>query len=447
MTDARLKRGARAWMLFDWANQPFYTLVVTFIFGPYVVGTVIPDPVAGQAYWADLQLFGALGIVALAPVLGAIADQSGPRKPWIAAFSAMFVAGCAGLWLAEPGMSPLWPLTLFFVLAFLGSEFSLTFTNAMLPDLGPRTQIGAISGAGWALGYAGGVVALALVLALIAPAGGGETTLAGIRPIFGLDPAQGEPERAVGPLTALWYAVFVIPLFVFTPDAPRRPHVAGAVRAGLRSLTRHIRALPAMPGLALFLLASMIYRDGLVGLFAFGGIYAKGVLGWGVTQLGLFGIVAALTGVFGALTGGWADRAFGPKPVVVTGILGLIAVAVVALGTSRVAVLGVPIAPGSALPDMIFYGCGGLLGAAAGAVQAASRTMLVHQAAGRLPMTEAFGLYALSGKATAFLAPLLIGLTTRATQDQALGVSPVVALFVLGLVVLYWVKTPEEARA
>lgn len=439
-------RAARAWMLFDWANQPFYTLVITFIFAPYFAATFAEDPVAGQAIWANLNLAGALTVAALAPLLGAVADQAGPRKPWILSFSALLVIGTLGLWTAAPG-APLWPVAVFFLIAFIGSEFSLIFTNAMLPDLGPRGEIGRISGSGWAMGYAGGVVVLLVVLAFIAPAGGGTDTLLGLPPLFGLDPGLGEPARATGPLTAIWFTIFAIPLFLYTPDVPRRAGLKVAASRGIASLAATLRKLPSHRDLLTYLIAAMVYRDGLAGMFAFGGIYAGGVLGWGIMELGIFGLIAAFTGAIGAFAGGRADRAFGPKPVIVISIFLLILVATVALTTSRAAVVLIPVAAESRLPDLVFFACGGLIGATAGSLQAASRTLLVHLAHGRMPMTEAFGLYALAGKATAFLAPLLIGLATTATGSQALGVSPVIALFALGLGLLYLVKTPPEARA
>jgi MFS transporter, UMF1 family len=163
----------------------------------------------------------------------------------------------------------------------------------------------------------------------------------------------------------------------------------------------------------------MVYRDGLAALFVFGGIYAAGVLGWGLFELGVFGIVAAATGALGAWIGGRADRAFGPKPVIVASILGLIVVCIVALLTTREAVLLFPVAPGSALPDRVFLAAGGLLGAMAGVMQAASRTLLVHQAEGRVASAQAFGLYAFSGKATAFIGPAMIAFTTERPAPSA----------------------------
>lgn len=437
MTDHTLRRGIRAWMLFDWANQPFQTLIVTFIFAPYFAARVVGDPVAGQAIWGWTIAAGGLAVALSAPFLGAIADRTGARKPWIAAFSLPYLVGCFGLWLAAPGVAPLWPVLGLFLLAYIGSEFTLVFTNAMLPDLGPRSEIGRISGSGWALGYLGGLASLLLVLALLVPAGSGSETLLGRAPAFGLREAAGEPARAVGPLSAIWFAIFALPLFLFTPDLAQRPRVRGLVLTGARDLRNTLASLPRHRSLLAYLLASMIYRDALAALFVFGGIYAAGILGWGLFQLGLFGIVAAGTGALGAFVGGRADRAFGPRPVIVASILVLMAVCLMTLLTTRETVFFIPVTAGSALPDAIFYVAGGCLGAAAGALQSASRTLLVIQASGRMGSAQAFGLYALSGKATAFLGPALIAATTMLTGSQRLGISPVIFLFLAGLALLY----------
>lgn len=439
------RRGVLAWMLIDWANQPFQTLIVTFIFAPYFVAEVVGDPVRGQALWAAAAAIGGAIVAVLAPVLGALADQTGARKPWILGFSLPFVIGCLGLWMAPPAMAHPSIALGFYVIAFLGSEFGQVFINAMLPGLAPRRELGRISGSGWALGYVGGLVALVLVLLLLAPAPGSPLTLAGIPPIFGLDPDAGEPARAMGPISALWYVVFALPLFLYTPDAPWRP-ARGMVRSGLADLAETFRLAARHRSLLLFLAASMFYRDGLVALFTFGGIYASGVLGWGMFDLGVFGIVAAGVGAIGAWVGGRADRAFGPRPVVVASIWILIGVAVVALMTTRGSVFGVAVAPESRLPDHIFLAAGAVIGAAGGSLQSASRTLLVHQAEGRIGIAQAFGLFALSGKATAFIGPTLIAVVTAASGSQRLGASPVIALYLVGLALLYFVETETEQQ-
>ncbi len=444
-TDRASRRGIFGWMLFDWANQPFHTLIITFIFAPYFAASVASDPVTGQAMWANTAKWTGLCVAILAPILGAIADQSGPRKPWIFAMSCLFVIGAFGLWGAVPGMENPTSVLLLFALAYFGAEFMMVFYNAMLPGLAPKEEIGRISGSGWALGYVGGVLVLLIVLLFLAPAGDKPTTLLGISPIFGLDASAGEPARITGPLSAIWLIIFAIPMFLFTPDAPRVKNAGGAIGKGLRGVTRTLKNLPKTPSLMMYLIASMVYRDALAGVFIFGGIYAAGVLDWQTFDLGIFGIIAAIAGALGAWLGGRADEKFGPRPVIVVSILILIAVCITVLTTNRASVLFMPIAEGSGLPDIVFYVCGALIGATGGALQAASRTLLVHQADGKVPMTEAFGLYALSGKATAFIAPTLIAYFTLKTGDQALGIAPVIGLFALGLVLLYWVKTTPEA--
>lgn len=439
---AATRRGVFGWMLLDWANQPFATLVTTFIFAPYFAATVVGDAARGQALWGTAAAIGGAIIAILAPVLGAVADRTGNAKAWVLAFSVPYVVGCLGFWLATPAMADPTIVLVAFVLAFLGSEFGTVFTNGMLPSLGPRSELGRISGSGWALGYAGGLVSLVVVLLLLVPAPGATTTLLGIPPVLGLDPATGEPARATGPLSALWYVVFALPFFLWTPDAPARPF-AGALGHGLRDLAATFRVARRNRSFFAYLVASMVYRDALAALFTFGGIYAAGVLGWGLFELGVFGIVAAAVGTVGAWAGGRADRAFGPRPVIVATVWLLVAVCLVALLTTRESVLGLAVPAGSKLPDQVFMAAGGLLGAAAGALQAASRTLLVHQAEGRVAPTQAFGLFALSGRATAFVGPALVAAVTAATGSQRLGVSPIILLFLLALALLYWVKTEQ----
>lgn len=435
-------RGIFGWMLFDLANQPFQTLVVTFIFGPWFVAQALGDPVAGQALWGWTSAIAGAVAAVLAPVLGAIADRTGARKAWVLAASVPYVVGCLGLWLAAPAMADPSVVLIAFGLGFIGSELGVVFTNAMLPDLAPRERIGRISGSGWALGYFGGLISLVVVLLFLAPAPGRDVTLLGISPLFGLDPALGEPERAVGPLSALWYVVFALPLFLYTPDVPRS-RTRGAVGLGLADLGRTIRTARQHASLFGFLVASMIYRDALAALYAFGGIYAAGVLGWGAFQLGIFGIVAAAVGAAGTYAAGRLDERYGPRPVIVGSVWVLIAVGTFALLTTRTSVLGVPVPEGSRLPDIAFLVAGGLLGAAGGSVQAASRTLLVHLAEGRMAPAQAFGLFALSGRATAFIGPASIAAVTTLSGSQRLGVSPVILLFLLSLWLLYW----SRARA
>jgi UMF1 family MFS transporter len=436
------KSGIFGWMLFDWAAQPFHTLLITFIFARYFAAEVAPDPATGQIWWGWMLAVVGILIALLSPIMGAIADATGPRKPWMLSFSVFAFAGAAMLWFAEPGSVAL-PVLIYFGFALIGIEFATVFNNAVMPDLVSREELGRLSGNGWAMGYIGGVVSLIIVLgALVESSPGSGKTLLGLTPLFGLADIPGGGERATGPLTAIWYFVFVLPFFMFTPDTPKKTKVAGAVKQGLSDLIATIKSLPSRPSLFGFLGSSMLYRDALNGLFAFGGIYAGGVLGWGATQLGVFGIATAITGALGAWIGGKFDDRFGPKTVVTVSIIVLIAVCLTIISTDRNMVLFMPVqdvAGGFAPADITFYICGCLIGAAAGPIQAASRTLMADQAEDG-QMTEAFGLYALSGKATAFLAPTLIAITTWALDSQRLGITPIVFLFILGLALLPFVK-------
>lgn len=430
------------WFFFDWASQPYNTLLLTFIFAPYVKD-LMQDGAAAQSAWGFGIGTAGLIIAFFAPVLGALADTSGNRMKWIWLFSIMYVVGSFSLWWAAPDSFDVTRTLIFFVIGMIGMEFATIFTNSMLPDLGSREEIGRISGNGWAFGYVGGLVTLIIMLALLAEAGESGKTLIGISPILGLDAGLREGTRAVGPLTAIWYAVFMVPFFLWVRDPQAVKAPKGAVSQALKDLGRTVRSLPRSPSLFAYLTSSMFYRDALNGMYTFGGIYAAGVLGWSVVDVGVFGIIAIIAGAVFAWLGGMADARVGPKPVITFCILVLTGVAVSVVLISRESVFGVAVAEGSAVPDIAFYVLGALIGGAGGALQSASRTMMVRQA-NPDRMTEAFGLYALSGKATSFLAPFAIGTATWATGSQSLGVTPLIGLFLIGLILLRWVKAEGD---
>ena len=437
-----LRKRIWGWFFLDWASQPYNTLLITFIFAPYVK-ELIGDGAQAQAAWGfGIGLAGFL-IAVLAPVLGAISDVSGNRMRWIWGFSALYVIGAWMLWYAAPGDFNLYATLFWFGIGMIGMEFATIFTNSMLPDLGTKEEIGRISGNGWAFGYAGGLVTLVLMLVLFAENATTGRTLIGIPPVFGLDPDSREGTRFVGPLTAIWYAVFMVPFFLYVRDPKPVKPPKGAARAALKGLKGTIVNLPKTPSLFAYLGSSMFYRDALNGMYVFGGIYASGVLGWSVVFIGVFGIVAIIAGAIFAVIGGRFDERFGPKPVIVVCILVLTFVAGSIVFVSRSSVYGIPVAGTSMLPDITFFVFGALIGAAGGVIQSASRTMMVRQA-NPARMAEAFGLYALAGKATSFLAPTLIGIVTTISGSQQIGVSPLIFLFLIGLILLAWVKPEGE---
>ncbi len=442
------------WFFFDWASQPYHTVLLTFVFGPffaatatgYFAGTGLDEQAAdarAQTLWSFCLFAAGLCVAIGAPFLGALADRSRRRMPWIALFSLVYVIGASGLWVTQPDGSNLYLALALFALGFIAAEYALIFTNAQLPSLGTRAEIGRLSGSGFAFGYLGGLIALVIALTLFVEQAGG-TTLIGIAPGFGaLDPAMKEGTRAVGPLVAIWFVVFMIPYFLWVrEDAALLPEPE---QSPFRKVVDTVRGLKSRPSLATFLGGSMLYRDALNGLYGFGGTYALLVLDWEITQIGVFGIISVISAAVLSWIGGRLDRSFGPKPVIVGAVLLLMAVCTTIAGMSPQSVFGIALAEGSGLPDTVFLICGVLIGGLGGILQAASRTLMVRHAAPGAE-TEAFGLYGFAGRATAFLAPALIGGVIALTGDVRNGVLPLILLFLLGLVLLRWTK-PEGDRA
>ena len=448
------RRALVGWVLFDWACQPFFTLVLTFVYAPYFAAALAPNPVEGQALWGYATAAAGLALALLSPVLGSVADASGPKKPWIAVCAVVLAAGCAALWFAAPGVRFAIPLALIaFVLASVAAEVAAVFNNAMMPHLVPPQRFGRLSGTGWAVGYAGGLVSLVVVLGFLAARPETGLTFFGLKPLFGLDPAAREGDRIAGPLAAVWLLVFIMPLFLFTPDVPPSGRSAReAVRAGFARLKGTVAEARRDPRLVRFLAANLLYQDGLVALFAFGGVYAAGTFGWGAVQLGMFGILATLTGTAGGIIGGRIDDRIGPKRVILGSLAVLLLVCVGTLSLGREHVLFVvPTAPAAGpglfptLQDKIFLAFGGVIGAVAGPLQASSRSLLARV----VPPADAgryFGLLALSGKLTSFLAPLLVAVATDVLDTQAAGPAVLVAFFAGGAVLLSGVRVDPGRR-
>jgi UMF1 family MFS transporter len=441
-----------SWIMFDWAAQPYFTLITTFVFAPYFATHIASDPAAGQSLWGFATAVAGLLIALMSPVLGAIADASGRRKPWIAVFGAMLVIGSALMWIGKPDdQSVILPVLIAFGIATVGVEFATVFNNAMMPTLVPPERIGRLSGAGWATGYVGGIISLVLVLGFLAADPQTGRTLFGFKPLFGLDPVSHQGDRITGPLTGVWFIIFVLPMFIFTPDHAAKLPVRRAVGHGLRELRATLANLPHDGAMAKFLTANMLYTDAMVALFVFGGIYAAGTFGWHTIQIGMFGILLAISGTLGAWFGGILDDRFGPKRIIAGSMVVLLIAIIAILSVDRDRIFFVfavvPPMPGAGLfaapAEKVYIGLGLLIGLAAGPLQAASRSMLI-QLAPRERMTQYFGLFALSGKVTSFMAPLAVSLVTSITSSQKAGMAVLVVFFLSGLVLLARVQVPPR---
>ncbi len=455
-------RARASWMLFDWSVQPHYTLVQTFLFGPYFANAIVQNSVCGtmiaegsekaacgQALWGYAAAAAGLMIAILSPLLGAAADGRGSRKPWMACLSLLFLAGLSCLWLGVPDANMTTILIVLggFVAATLAAELMAVFSNAIMTGLVPRDELGRLSGTGWAVGYFGGLVSLALVAGLLVPMPGEAKTLLGLDPLLKLDGAAHEGDRITGPFAAIWFAIFIIPFFFFVPDR-HRASTGHPERSAVAELWDTIKSLPSMPSLLIFLLARMLYTDGLSAIFAFGGIYGASVFGWGPLELGMFGIILTLVGAFGALFGGWLDDSIGPKTVIVVALLALIVGALGILSvdkthiffTTEVAEKIVGSKPFSAPGEQVFLAFAVLVGIVSAPVQAASRSLLARIAP-PAKITQFFGLFAFSGKVTAFLAPFCVAIITQETGSQRIGMAAILAFLAIGVVMMLFVRT------
>ena len=442
-----LKRRIQGWMMFDWATQPFYTLGLTFIFGPYFasvasdtfLNTGMDETSAdatAQTIWSWGQAIAGLFVAIFGIIAGAYADSTGRRMPWLWAASIVFIFCAWMLWYMVPDGSTIWSSLIIFSIAFIAAELALVFTNAVLPSLGGQNDVGKISGNGAALGYTGGILSLFIMLFFFFDDGG--KTFIGLEPGFGLlDPEKREGTRAVGPLISIWFIIFMVPYFLWVQE-DRNPNREGGFGQSMKELKASLLGMLKRPSLFSFMGAQMFYRDALNGLYAFGGVYAVLVLDWDLTQLGIFGILGGVSAALVTWISGKYDRKLGPKPVIYFHVWVLIVVSLCIIGMSRTSFYGIVLPDGSSLPDIIFYVCGAAIGGSGGGVYAASRSMMVRHTNPNRP-TEAFGLFALAGKATAFLAPLLIGVFTYLLNDARLGFSPVIGLFILGLILMRWV--------
>lgn len=447
-------RGIWGWMFFDWAAQPFFTVVTTFIFGPYFVSRLSADPVMGQAVWGYGLAAAGLVIAVLSPILGSIADQTGPRKPWIAFFATIKIASLSLLWFAAPG-SNLFLIVLFFSLASVAAEFSTVFNDSMMPRLVPKAEIGKISNIAWGLGYLGGMVALSFVIVFMAASLDTGKTIVGFDPIFGLDAKLGEDARATGPLSALWYFIFILPMFFFTPDAVKGIAVGPAVKQGLAELKSTLAEVRKRVGIFRFLVARMIYQDGVNALLSLGGAFAAAMFHWPIIETGIFGMILNVVAIFGCWVAARLDTALGSKVVVMISLV-LLTIATVGIistgpgytlfgwlqlpGTDTGGLFGTP-----AEKAYIAYGL--LIGLAFGPVQASSRSYMARSVTAE-ESGRYFGIYALAGRATSFLAPFLIATVTATTGSPRLGMAMIILFLVAGMAILAGTPYPaDKAKA
>ena len=403
------RKAVASWCLYDWANSAFATLVVTFVYSTYFGETFADDPGRGTALWARGISASAILIALLAPIAGALADRGDRRKYLIGC-----TLTCATLTALLAFISPSQTGAVVIALVVFGGanvafELGLVFYNAFLPRLAPDDRIGRISGYGWGLGYAGGLVALMLALPLATAD----------PPPFGISTVDGFNVRATNLLVALWFLVFSVPMFVFLRDE----HVTQRgvdVRRAFADVGRTLAHLRRHREMARFLVARLIYNDGLVTIVAFGGLYAAGTFGFAIDEVIVFGIALNVVAGLGAWTFGFVDDRLGGKTTIGLSLIFLtLATTIAALAPNRT----------------WFWVAGIGVGFFLGPNQSASRS-LMGRFVPKAHESEFFGFFALSGKVTSFLGPLILGLLSDA-YSQRVGVGSIVLFFVVGGLLLW----------
>ncbi|MEZ5902266.1 MAG: MFS transporter [Alphaproteobacteria bacterium] len=414
------KKSVFSWCFYDWANTAFSTVIITFIFGVYFARSIVGDETEGSAQWSFAIAASGFVIAFLGPILGAVADNSGARKHWIFWLSMLCILPSALLWFAMPNGSPshiIFVLGLI-ALANIGLELSTVFYNAMLPHVAPKEKLGRVSGWAWGLGYLGGLTALAISLF-------GFIGLGEVKPFLPLPTENFEHIRITGPFVAVWFFIFMMPLLFFTKDVEIKPlPFRKALSTGIHQLVESAKSVRKYKNLIRFLIASAIYRDGLVTLFAIGGVYAADQFGMEFKEILIFAIGLNITAGLGAFAFAFADDKFGSKPTIVISLIGLILIGgTILLITDKNLFL------------ILSLG----LGIFMGPVQAASRTMISKLCAPDL-ITQSYGLYAFTGKSISFLGPLAFGIMTTVFETQQAGMASIIIFWVVGLLVLLKVK-------
>ena len=383
-----------SWALYDFANSAYSAIVETFVLPAYFVKVIAETQEQGTEAWGLTLGISGVIIAALGPALGSIADFSGGRKVWTLCFTLLNIIAVSGLWWVRPHAGAATMALVLFGVATMGSEFAYIFYNAMLPDLAPAGKIGLWSGWGWAAGYLGGILSLMLALTV-------DVSSAFI-------------------LCAAWHALFSIPLFLLTPKTPILLGMKEAVSKGFKELLHSLSTLQKQGSLCRFFIARMFFIDGLLTLFAFGGIYAASTFNMSEKTILLFGISLNLSAGVGAFFFAFFDDRIGSRNVMILSLVGLIFFSTFALLSST---------------EAQFWLSGLFLGLFVGPVQASCRAYLAKIAPKPL-MTQMFGFFTFSGKATAFLGPLGISLILFLTGSLAWSLSLVVLFFILGLILL-----------
>jgi len=430
------KRTIFSWSIYDFANQPFTTIILTFIYSTFFVDFIALDSSSGSIMWGRAVSISSICIAILSPIMGAVADSGGYRKIFLIFWT--WVCVVFSYLLYYPLQGDIFYSLLFFVIANIGFEMGGVFLNAYLPAIAPKDKIGRISGYGWSFGYVGGLIALCIsFIFFVQPENP-------INPLTGelLNKSSGEHIRIINVLIAVWLFIFSIPTFLFVKSKEKSKKISFAIiKNSFKSLKNTFAKIKIYKETIRFLIARLIYNDALITIFAFGGIYAKEVFSFTFNEIFLFGIILNVTAGIGAFLMGFLDDELGGKQTIQISNYGFIVACSLAIFSPTVNELAIFKTVGIH-GRTIFWLSGVLIGIFSGPNQAASRSLMSRLT----PLdkkNEFFGFYAFSGKATAFLGPFLFSIVVSFTDSLRYGLSVVLVLFIVGI---YFLSLVDEEK-
>ena len=398
--------------LYDFANSAFTTIIITFIFATYFATQIAPNPVIGQAYWGwTIGITGFL-VAIIGPIVGSFGDKKNKIVFFVRFFSLLCILFTSLLWFAKPSQSYLFYALIIVGIANFFYELSLIFYNSLLKNISKNKNLGKSSGFGFALGYIGGIIILIISIKLFI-----DTDFLP----FGLTTEESKNIRAITLLVSIWFLIFSIPFLFFTIKKESRAKKNYLVNfSDLKKLLWNKK----ITVLGKFLIARMLYADGLNAIIVMGGIFAVGVFNLEIKDLLKLSITMNITAFIGAFIGGIINDKYGSKIVITFSLIGLIFSSVAILFT---------------FTSSTFFYLAAINGLFIGPIQSASRVVITSML-NKNNQGKGFGLFATSGKLTSFLGPLLVSTVTFLTASQRIGFSAAIILLIFGLIILLNIK-------
>lgn len=414
------KKEILGWCMYDVADSAFTTVIVTALYAPYFSKIVVGDPARADLLWGGAAAISEVFVALLAPILGAIADYSGSRKKFLAVCAITIVFFTGSLYFVGPGAVAL-GLTLY-IIANIGFAGGGVFIDSFLPGISNESNAGRISGTKWMLGYLSGLVALALCLPLASNVVDNPTS------------EQLSMARLIPVVVAVYYAITVIPTFLFLRDrSVRKPLPPGEnyITVGFRQLKLTLRHIRRYKELFKLLIAFLVYNDGIVTVIYFAALYATVTLNFTSQEFAILLIIMNVIAAAGAFGFGWiADRIGQKRTIFISLFIWLAAVVIAYFSYSKTS----------------FYVVAALAGTGMGSCQSVTRS-LVALFTPKENAAEFFGFLGIAGKALAFLGPLVFGTISEATGSQRPAILAIGAFFIIGGILLSFVDERRGKEA